>query len=94
MNVIELQDALLEALQSERIVSKPAGDKPGERAITLRLRGEEGKPPWIEGVHVKKDDFRGSEAEAPTFIEDATIALARVYEQLDLQAKMKIEFGL
>ena len=90
--VIALQIALLEALSSGRNVSKPAGDKPGERAVTLHLRGEEGKPAWITGVDIKSD-FTGTEEEVASFMEEMGTVLERVNQQVDFQKKMKAQFG-
>ena len=85
--------ALLEALSSDRTVSKPAGDSPAGRAVTLHLRGAEGKTAWITGMSIKSD-FVGTEEETISFMEEMAAILKRVNQQVDFQEKMKAEFGI
>ena len=88
-----MQIALMEALSSDRTVSKPAGDSPAGRSITLHLRGEEGKPAWITGVDIKSD-FTGTEEEVASFAEEIRVILERVNQQVAFQEKMKNQFGI
>ena len=79
-----LTGILLKAFHSGPDITMPAGVKPGERAVTLHLKGDCDKGAWIVGFDVNPK-FAGTEEESRAFEEDLAAVMRTIKERHDFQ---------
>ena len=83
----EAMAALLEALNSTRTFSSFAGTTAAGRAVTVYYRGDEGKPAWITGMHVKSD-FTGTKEEVDAFLQELSGILCSLHQRVANQQQL------